>query len=105
MGGLLIVGLPLFLPIVVVVGSGLLGVGGVGVGLYASTKLGRDQVGGLVSPLYNTVASTPSGQRLLYETGPRPTPVSVARLILPTGLFGKLVVSLLIDLIGSSSYL
>jgi hypothetical protein len=55
--------------------------------------------------MYHTLLSTPSGQCLIYETGPRPTPVSIARACLPTDLWGKLAVSLLIDAVGSASYL
>jgi hypothetical protein len=51
--------------------------------------------------MYHTL----SGQCLIYETGPRPTPVSIARACLPTDLWGKLAVSLLIDAVGSASYL
>ena len=46
-----------------------------------------------------------AGQTMCYDTGPRPTPVSVARIVLPTSMWPKVMVSLLIDLIGSSSYL
>jgi hypothetical protein len=42
---------------------------------------------------------------MVYQTGPRPTPVKVARAILPAGIWQRLLISLLIDLIGSSSYL
>ena len=41
----------------------------------------------------------------MYDTGPRPTPVSVCRQVLPLSIWAKLWVSLIIDLIGSSSYL
>jgi hypothetical protein len=103
--GVLIVGLPFLLPIVVVLASTLVAFSGVFVALYASTAAGREYVGGMLTPLVHTILSTNSGQRLIYETGPRPTPVSVARIVLPKDLMGKLIVSLLIDLIGSSSYL
>lgn len=103
--GVGVVGLPFLLPIVVVMASALLGMSGLFVALYASTEAGRTYVGRTLSPLLNTIRSTGSGQRLIYETGPRPTPVSVARVVLPKDLMGKLIVSLLIDLIGSSSYL
>jgi hypothetical protein len=99
------VGLPFLLPIVVVLASTLVAFSGVFVALYASTAAGREYVGGMLTPLVHTILSTNSGQRLIYETGPRPTPVSVARIVLPKDLMGKLIVSLLIDLIGSSSYL
>jgi len=103
--GIFIVTLPLFLPLVILLATSLIALFSAGLGVYASTKLGRDQVATFISPLYNTVASTPSGQRLLYQTGPRPTPVSLARIILPKSLLPKLFLSLFIDLVGSSSYL
>ena len=73
--------------------------------LYSSTKLGRDQVGTALTPLVESMVFSRSGQALVYDTGPRPTPVSVCRQILPTGVWSKLWTSLIIDLIGSSSYL
>ena len=103
--GVMVVGLPFVLPIVVVLVTTLIAFSGVIVALYASTETGRSNVGNMVQPLISTILSTASGQRLVYETGPRPTPVSVARVVLPTDLTGKLLTSLLIDLIGSSSYL
>jgi hypothetical protein len=103
--GVLVVGLPIFLPILVVVGGVLLGVSLVVGILVASTSKGRTQIGSALAPMYHTLLSTPSGQTLVYETGPRPTPVSLTRLILPTDLMGKLIVSLVIDALGSSSYL
>jgi len=103
--GILVVGLPVFLPILVAVMGVLCGVGLIGGILLASTKSGRKQIGSLFSPMYHTLLSTPSGQRLVYETGPRPTPVSIARAFLPTDLWGKLAVSLVIDALGSATYL
>jgi hypothetical protein len=103
--GVLVVGLPVFLPIIVVVGGVLLGLSAVVGLLAASTKSGRVTIGTALAPMYHTLLSTPSGQTLVYETGPRPTPVSLARSILPTDLYGKLLVSLIIDALGSSSYL
>jgi hypothetical protein len=103
--GFLVVGLPFLLPILAVLGSALVGLSGVGLALYASTEAGREYVGHVLAPVVQTLLSTSSGQRLVYETGPRPTPVSVARVVLPKEMMTKLIVSLLIDLIGSSSYL
>jgi hypothetical protein len=103
--GVLIVGLPVFLPIVVAVLGALVGVFAVVGVLACSTEHGRKQIGSVCSPMYHTLLSTPSGQCLIYETGPRPTPVSIARACLPTDLWGKLAVSLLIDAVGSASYL
>ena len=103
--GALVVLVPVFLPALVVLlllalaGSGVVGI------LYASTSTGRDHIGGMVAPLVQTLLSTPSGQRLVYQTGPRPTPVSVARAISPKDRMGKLWMSLWMDLMGSASYL
>lgn len=103
--GILIVGLPFLLPIIVsivgILGSVLVGAGCV----YASSKDGRAFVGGFLHPITESILHSRSGQTLIYETGPRPTPVSVAKLVLPVGIWSKLTTSLLIDLIGSSSYL
>ena len=103
--GVLIVGMPVFLPALVVVATILGCVGLVGLTIGASTKSGRTQIASMLAPMYHTLLSTPSGQSLVYETGPRPTPVSLARAVLPTDLWGKLAVSLVIDALGSASYL
>jgi hypothetical protein len=103
--GILVIGLPVFLPLAALVGSILSAVVIVAMGIYSSTEQGRSQIGGMLAPLTQTVLSTPSGQTMVYQTGPRPTPVKVARAILPAGIWQRLLISLLIDLIGSSSYL
>jgi hypothetical protein len=101
--GVLLVGLPVFLPIFVAVGAVLLAASAVVGALAASTQSGRTKIGTALAPMYHTLLSTPSGQTLVYETGPRPTPVSLARSLLPSDLMGKLAVSLAIDALGSSS--
>jgi hypothetical protein len=103
--GILVIGLPVFLPLAVVAFSIVSAVAVLAMAIYGSTEEGRSQIGGMLAPLAHTVLSTPSGQTLIYQTGPRPTPVKVARAILPTGIWQRLLISLLIDLIGSSSYL
>jgi len=103
--GLLIVGLPFFLPVLVVLGSIGATVGGIGAFLYFSGSSGRARLGDLVSPAVTTFLASPPGQRVVYETGPRPTPVTISRAVLPTDLWGKLWISLIIDCVGSSSYL
>jgi hypothetical protein len=103
--GVVMVGLPFLLPLVLMLVSmtaGLIVTGGV---VYSSTKHGREHVGGTMAPFVESLLSSRSGQTLMYDTGPRPTPVSVANQVLPKEMWAKLVVSLLIDLIGSSSYL
>lgn len=103
--GIAIVGLPFVLPVVLVLITILAGVllsGGV---LYSSTRSGRAQVGGTFAPVMEHLLGSRPGQALVYDTGPRPTPVSICRQILPTGMWSRLFLSLTIDLIGSASYL
>lgn len=103
--GILIVGLPFFLPILVVLGSILATVAGAGAFLYFSTSPGRAKLAEILSPVTDALLTTKAGECLVYNTGPRPTPVSVARAVVPKELWGKLWISLAIDCIGSSSYL
>jgi hypothetical protein len=103
--GVAMVGLPFVLPIVLVIialTAGALVSGGV---LYSTTRPGRTQVGEIISPIVDHLLGSRAGQALVYDTGPRPTPVSVCRQIMPRGMWSKLFLSLFIDLIGSSSYL
>ena len=103
--GVALVGLPFILPILVLLATLTLVNVGLFAVLYASTSSGREKVAAILAPAITFMVATPSGQSIIYETGPRPTPVTVARWILPTDLMTKLFVSLLIDLLGSSSYL
>lgn len=103
--GVLVLGLPFFLPVLVILLIAGVGTFLVGSGLYFSTSKGRESASIVLGPLYSTFVSTNAGQQLLYQTGPRPSPPVLARTIMPTDMVGKLVVSLIIDLIGSSSYL
>jgi hypothetical protein len=103
--GVLIMGLPMFLPMFVAVGTVVAAVVAAWLLVYASTRAGRAHLQSVLQPVAHTLLSTHSGQRLVYQTGPRPTPVKVAKMILPNGIWGKLMTSLLIDAIGSSSYL
>ncbi|KAL7560341.1 hypothetical protein ACA910_020262 [Epithemia clementina (nom. ined.)] len=74
--------------------------------IYASTKTGRDQVATMLRPIQQTMIQTPTGQRWIYQTGPRPTPVHLLRAtVTPTGIWGKLLFSFWLDFLGSSSYL
>lgn len=67
--------------------------------------MGRESACTILGPIYSTFLSTESGQKLIYQTGPRPSPPALMRSVLPNDIIGKLVVSLLIDFIGSCSYL
>ena len=103
--GAVMVSIPFLLPVALAL-VGVLTVtllsGGV---LYSSTKSGRYQVGNALSPIVEGLVVSRPGQALVYDTGPRPTPVSVCRQVLPVSIWAKLWISLIIDLIGSSSYL
>ncbi|KAL7546787.1 hypothetical protein ACHAWF_010119 [Thalassiosira exigua] len=46
-----------------------------------------------------------TGQRAVNDAGTRPNLRAAAKEVLPTDMMGKLAVSLLIDLIGSASYI
>ena len=105
LGGLSIIGLPFLLPVIAVIASVVVSTLLVGGVVYSSTKHGRSTIHGLCGPFADSILMTKPFQTLMYDTGPRPTPVSIARQVLPTTLWSKLVVSLIIDLIGSSSYL
>jgi hypothetical protein len=103
--GILAVGLPFFLPIIVglLVVAGSLGI--VGTGVYLTSSKGRETASQILGPVVQVLTATKAGQQMLYETGPRPSPVALAEILLPNDMIGHLVVSLLIDFIGSSSYL
>uniref|UniRef100_A0A7S4QJI5 Uncharacterized protein n=1 Tax=Ditylum brightwellii TaxID=49249 RepID=A0A7S4QJI5_9STRA len=104
--GVLLVGLPFFLPLLAALTTIASALSVVVAILYFSTPQGRERLGQtLIYPLLNTVLHTPAGQRLVYDIGPRPTPKSLAQSVLPTDIWSKLVVSLVIDFVGSSSYL
>lgn len=105
LGGVLIISIPFFLPIILIVLTVALGLGAVGSGVYFSTRDGRTRIQHVAEPTYQTFLMTKTGQRIIYDVGPRPSPQALAEAVLPTDMIGKLVVSLLIDLIGSASYL
>lgn len=103
--GILAIGLPFFLPIIVGVLALAAGLGVIGTGVYLSSSKGRDSASQILGPIVQVLTATSAGQQMLYETGPRPSPVALAEIGLPKNMIGQLVVSLLIDFIGSSSYL
>mmetsp|Transcript_26759 Transcript_26759/g.40185 ORF Transcript_26759/g.40185 Transcript_26759/m.40185 type:complete len:473 (-) Transcript_26759:12-1430(-) len=103
--GILVLGLPFFLPILVVLLTVLVSTFLVGSGVYFSSSTGRESASIVLGPLYSTFLSTTAGQRLIYQTGPRPSPPALIKMVLPTDMVGKLILSLVIDFIGSCSYL
>ena len=104
-GGLLIIGIPFFLPVILIVLSVALSLGAIVSGVYFSTRDGRTRIQHIAEPTYQTFLMTKTGQRIIYDVGPRPSPQALAEAILPTDMIGKLITSLLIDLVGSASYL
>ena len=103
--GVAVVGLPLFLPILVIllVGAGTIAASG-GV-LYFSTKDGRERMSTVLQPFLTAFLTTETGQRAVFDIGPRPSPQNLVKFIMPKDILGKLVISLLLDFIGSTSYL
>eukprot|EP00980_Cylindrotheca_fusiformis_P009476 scaffold2070_cov105-Cylindrotheca_fusiformis.AAC.7 len=105
LAGVMMVGLPFLLPVILsilgIVGSFLVG-GGC---LYGSSREGRAYLGNLLHPITESLVHSRVGQKVVYETGPRPTPVSMAKLVVPTNIWSKLAFSLFIDLVGASTFL
>ena len=105
--GVLVVALPLALPVLA-----LLAVAGVLLStaaalVYGGTRQGRREwVQPVAGPVVATLLATQTGQQLVYQTGPRPTPVQLCRLVLPQeSAEAKLLLSLWMDFVGSASYL
>jgi len=104
-GGMLIIGLPFFLPLLLITLILAVGVGAIGSTVYFSTRHGRTSIQHITEPSYQTFLMTKTGQRIIYDVGPRPSPQALAHAVLPRSMMGKLITSLLIDLVGSASYL
>lgn len=105
LGGVLIIGIPFFLPIVLIVLAVACIGTAVGGGVYFSTRNGRTRIQHITESTYQTFLMTKTGQRIIYDVGPRPSPQALAEAVLPTDMIGKLITSLIIDGIGSASYL
>ncbi|KAL7499034.1 hypothetical protein ACHAWT_009630 [Skeletonema menzelii] len=105
LGGVLIIGIPFFLPIFLIVLTLGLSLGAIGSSVYFSTREGRTRIQHIAEPSYQTFLMTKTGQRIVYDVGPRPSPQSLVHAVLPSDMIGKLIVSLVIDAIGSASYL
>jgi hypothetical protein len=103
--GILVIGIPFFLPIILIALAIASILGLIGSAAYFSTREGRTMIQHFAEPTYQTFLMTKTGQRIVYDVGPRPSPQALAEAILPTDMIGKLVISLLIDAVGSASYL
>jgi hypothetical protein len=113
--GIILLFFPIAMPILFVFAVALV-CGATGVGtVYASTRMGRRHIQEFMTPiqqaLFPTTSSSSSSPQtsilttVLYDTGPRPTPVRIVRqFLIPHGIWGRLIVSLLLDLCGSASF-
>lgn len=72
----------------------------------ASTRQGRLKLYSttLESPIY-FILKQPPAQVMIYDTGSRPTPVTLVQSYLPTDMMYKLAMSIFMDTLGSCSYL
>eukprot|EP00903_Cladosiphon_okamuranus_P007634 g7403.t1 len=97
-----IAGLPLLVPFLAVVTVG----GGVGALLAATiwvfSRGGRAWVQGVVQPVYDKVGR--EDPEVLFPIGAGPSPARIARCLVPTGMWAKLAMSILVDTIGCTSY-
>jgi hypothetical protein len=99
------VGLPLLFPLVLLGLVAALTVAIASIILALSSRTGRARVEAVMDPIVRKLTHTATGQQLLYETGPRPSPMKVAKTFAPKGKWERLVLSLVLDTIGCSSYL
>lgn len=105
MGVALTIGLPVFFPLFLLGCVGGLTILIASIILALSSRTGRHHVEAVVDPFVRKLTHTSTGQQLLYETGARPSFMKVAKTFAPKGKWERLVVSLVLDAIGSSSYL
>ena len=98
------VGLPVFFPLILIgiVGSVMLAsVAGV---VAVSSKKSREKIQTVINPLWKKLTCTAVGQQILYQTGPRPNLQKIVKTFTPKAKHQKLIASIIIDAIGSSSY-
>jgi len=98
------VGLPLLFPFLLLFVVGTLMIGAL-LGTVGLLSLpGRTMCEAVLKPVAQNLTDTSVGQQLLFETGPRPSPLALIGALAPTDPSVKLAVSVAIDIIGSSSY-
>eukprot|EP00752_Nemacystus_decipiens_P002968 g2757.t1 len=97
-----VAGLPLLLPFLAVITV----VGGIGAlltgAVWVFSRGGRAWVQGVVQPVYDKVGR--EDPEVLYPVGPGPSPARIARSLVPTGMWAKLAMSIMVDTIGCTSY-
>lgn len=104
---LMVLGFPILLPIIILLGCAVAFFLSMILVFHASTKPNRVYIhNNILYPTYSKILSTSLGQQMIYDTGPRPTPKQILTDIFSTNnKTHKLYLSLLIDIIGSSSYI
>ncbi len=95
------IGLPLFIPFVLFASFLAFVNGAILAALLAISPPVRRRLESHFRPLL----SSDIGRRLFYEGAPRPSPVEVVSAVVPRSPGGQLVVCLMLDAIGSMSYL
>ncbi|CAM9408291.1 unnamed protein product [Chrysoparadoxa australica] len=100
-----VLGAPIILPVVLIAGIPILVVSAIALVIAICSRPGRGALAPIISPIVAKLQGTSPGQRLLYETGPRPSPYAIMEALAPSEMWGRLVASALIDMIGCSSYL
>ncbi|CAM9961155.1 unnamed protein product [Scytosiphon promiscuus] len=97
-----VAGFPLLVPMLVIMT--ILGIVGalLAAAVWLFSRGGRACVQRMVRPVYEKVGR--QDPEVLYPTGPGPSPARIARCLVPTGMWGKLLMSMAVDAIGCSSY-
>lgn len=109
--GVSILFFPIVLPLLVVIGAGMVSGLGVVAVLCGSTRTGRTMIDDTVMKhdwVQRYVLTSPATQAFLYDTGGDwlPSPVALLRwYVVPEDVWIKLVLSLVVDCLGSCSYL
>ena len=98
-------GLPLFIPFVLFASFLALVNGALLAALLAASPPARRRLAARLRPLLDAATASDVGRRLLYEGAPRPSPVELAAAAVPRGPAGQLAACLLLDAVGSASYL
>lgn len=98
-------GLPLFIPFVLFASFLAFVNGAILAALLAASPPARRLIASRVRPLLASATGTDVGRRLLYEGAPRPSPIELAAAAVPKGPMGQLMACLLLDVVGSMSYL
>ncbi|GMH98001.1 hypothetical protein TrVE_jg4607 [Triparma verrucosa] len=103
--GVGIIGLPLFLPLAALCFLVTLCVSCVMGVFWFSREEGRERVSRLIGGSFKSLEGTKVYQQVVYDFGDRPSAVVMCKTFLPVDAGSRLLLSLLIDFVGSCSYL